>query len=88
LFSRFSHFPEANNGHARARRDRSRQCRAAFRRDIDAYNRTPGDKTFRIYLAENRAVIQEHARLSGFPANRVTEIGKVIDPTTANGAKG
>jgi len=33
-------------------------------------------------------VIQEHARLSGFPASRVTEIGKMIDPTTANGAKG
>jgi hypothetical protein len=47
-----------------------------------------GDKTFCIYLAESPAVIQEHARLSGFPANRVTEIGKVIDPTTANGAKG
>ena len=46
------------------------------------------DKTFCIYLAESPAVIQEHARLSGFPASRVTEIGKMIDPTTANGAKG
>jgi hypothetical protein len=44
------------------------------------------DKLFCIYLADSPAVIQEHARLSGFPAHRVTEIGKVIDPSTANGA--
>jgi hypothetical protein len=46
------------------------------------------DKIFCIYLAEDPAVIQEHARMSGFPAHRITEVGKVIDPTTANGAKG
>jgi hypothetical protein len=45
------------------------------------------DKIFCIYLAEDPAVIQEHARMSGFPAHRITEVGKVIDPTTANGAK-
>ncbi len=43
------------------------------------------DKTFCIYLAEDEAVIQEHARLSGFPANKVTEIAGKIDPTTAHG---
>lgn len=42
-----------------------------------------GDKTFCIYLAEDTDVIAEHARLSGFPATTVTEIGKIIDPTTA-----
>lgn len=41
------------------------------------------DKTFCIYLAESEAVIQEHAKLSGFPANKVTEVTGVIDPTTA-----
>ena len=41
------------------------------------------DKTFCLYLAEDEAVIQEHARLSGFPATRVTEIAGVIDPATA-----
>ncbi|MGE0044990.1 MAG: DUF4242 domain-containing protein [Hyphomonadaceae bacterium] len=40
------------------------------------------DKTFCIYLAENEGAVQEHARLSGFPANRVTEITGMIDPTT------
>ena len=41
------------------------------------------DKTFCIYLAENEDVIREHAKISGFPANTITEIGGIIDPTTA-----
>jgi hypothetical protein len=41
------------------------------------------NKTFCVYLAEDEAVIQEHARLSGFPANKVTEINRIIDPSTA-----
>ncbi len=40
------------------------------------------DKTFCIYLAESEDQIREHARLSGFPANRITEVTEVIDPTT------
>jgi hypothetical protein len=43
-----------------------------------------GDKTFCVYLAKDEEVIREHARRSGFPANRVTEIRKTIDPTTSN----
>jgi len=43
------------------------------------------DKTFCVYLAEGPEVIQEHARLSGFPATRITEIRRVIDPMTAHG---
>jgi hypothetical protein len=42
------------------------------------------DKTFCVYLAEGPEVIQEHARLSGFPATRITEIRRVIDPMTAH----
>ncbi len=41
------------------------------------------DKTFCIYLAENEDHIREHARLSGFPANKITEVTGMIDPTTA-----
>ena len=41
-----------------------------------------GDKTFCIYLAESEDKIHEHAARSGFPATKVTEIGKIIDPTT------
>jgi methionine synthase I (cobalamin-dependent) len=40
------------------------------------------DKTFCVYLAKDEAIIDRHAELSGFPANKVTEIGKMIDPTT------
>jgi hypothetical protein len=41
------------------------------------------DRTFCVYLAEDEAAVQEHARLSGFPATKVTEVARVIDPTTA-----
>ena len=42
------------------------------------------DKTFCVYLADNEEAVQEHARLSGFPANKVTEIRSIIDPMTAS----
>ena len=45
------------------------------------------DKMFCMYLANDEAIIQRHAELSGFPATRVTEIGKMIDPTTATNGK-
>lgn len=41
------------------------------------------DKTFCVYLAENEAAVHEHAKLSGFPASKVTEVRSVIDPMTA-----
>lgn len=40
------------------------------------------DKTFCVYLADSEEAIREHARLSGFPASRITEIARIIDPTT------
>ncbi len=43
-----------------------------------------GDKTFCIYLANNEGVIRKHAEISGFPATKITEIKRMIDPTTAN----
>ncbi len=41
------------------------------------------DKTFCIYLAEDEAAIHRHAKLSGFPANKITAVTSMIDPTTA-----
>ena len=41
------------------------------------------DKTFCIYLADSEASVHEHARLSGFPAGKVTEVRTIIDPMTA-----
>jgi hypothetical protein len=40
------------------------------------------DKIFCIYLAANEGIIRRHAEMSGFPATKITEIRKVIDPTT------
>jgi hypothetical protein len=41
------------------------------------------NKTFCVYLAKDEAIIRQHAELSGFPASRITEVRKMIDPTTA-----
>lgn len=42
-----------------------------------------GDQIHCIYRAPNEAMVREHARLGGFPADRVSEIVTIIDPTTA-----
>jgi hypothetical protein len=41
-----------------------------------------GDKTFCVYLAIDEAIIRKHAEMSGFPATKITEVRKMIDPTT------
>jgi hypothetical protein len=41
------------------------------------------DKTYCIYLAEDEVAVREHARLSGFPATKISEVRGVIDPMTA-----
>jgi Nickel responsive protein SCO4226-like len=42
------------------------------------------DKTYCIYLADSEEAVYEHSRLSGFPANKVTEVRGVISPMTAS----
>jgi len=42
-----------------------------------------GDKIYCVYIAPNEAMIREHASQGGFPANRVSEVKTIIDPTTA-----
>jgi hypothetical protein len=42
-----------------------------------------GDKIYCVYIAPNEEMIREHATQGGFPANRISEIKSVIDPTTA-----
>jgi len=41
------------------------------------------NKTFCVYLAKDEAIIRKHAEISGFPATKITEVRKMIDPTTA-----
>ena len=41
------------------------------------------DKVYCVYIAPDEAAVREHAERGGFPADRVSEIRSVIDPTTA-----
>ena len=43
-----------------------------------------GDKVYCIYLAADEASIHEHARRVGLPANRVSAVRRLIDPTMAS----
>jgi Protein of unknown function (DUF4242) len=41
------------------------------------------DKIYCIYIAPNEQMIREHAQQGGFPANRISEVKRMIDPTSA-----
>ncbi len=41
------------------------------------------DKVYCVYIAPDAAMIEEHARLGGFPANKISRVKSIIDPTTA-----
>ena len=41
------------------------------------------DKVYCVYIAPNEELVREHARQGGFPADRVSEVKAIIDPTTA-----
>jgi hypothetical protein len=70
------------------------QLRAAAAKSNDALRQLAPDiqwvesyvadnKTFCVYLARDEAVIRKHAEISGFPATKITEVKRIIDPTTA-----
>ena len=42
-----------------------------------------GDKVYCIYISPNEKMIREHAEQTGIPANRISQVTSVIDPTTA-----
>lgn len=42
-----------------------------------------GNKIYCIYIAPNEEMVREHAKQGGFPANSISEIATIIDPTTA-----
>ena len=46
------------------------------------------DRVYCIYIAPNEELIREHARQGGFPANRISEVRGIIDPTTAESKAG
>ena len=41
------------------------------------------DKIYCVYIAPNKELIEEHAKQGGFPANKISEVRAMIDPTTA-----
>jgi len=41
------------------------------------------DKVYCVYISPNEEMIREHAKQGGFPANKISEIKTMIDPTTA-----
>jgi hypothetical protein len=44
------------------------------------------DRIYCVYLAENEEIVRAHAGRAGLPANRISEVIRIADPTTANGA--
>jgi len=46
------------------------------------------DKIYCVYIAPNEEVVREHAQLGGFPANSVSKVVRMIDPTTSERAEG
>ena len=84
--------PEIGSAEREALRDAARKSNGvladmkAEKKNIQwEHTYVTGDKTFCIYLADNEALINEHAERSGFPATVVTEVRKMIDPVTAEG---
>lgn len=41
------------------------------------------DKVYCVYVAPDEATVRRHAEKGGFPANRISQVRSVIDPTTA-----
>ena len=42
-----------------------------------------GDKVYCVYIAPNEKLVRQHAEQGGFPANKISEVTSIIDPTTA-----
>lgn len=42
-----------------------------------------GDKVYCVYIAPNEEMVRQHASQGGFPANRISEVKTIIDPTTS-----
>lgn len=63
---------------------KSNDTLAALGKDIQwVESYVADDKTFCVYLAEDESIIRRHAEQSGFPATKITEVRRMIDPTTA-----
>ncbi|HXZ12756.1 MAG TPA: DUF4242 domain-containing protein [Candidatus Sulfotelmatobacter sp.] len=70
------------------------QIRAASQKSLEALKQlgpgiqwlqsyVTGDKVYCVYLAPDEATIKEHAKRAGLPANRISAVRRLIDPTSA-----
>ena len=75
--------------YAEALRDASKNSNAVLANmspEIEwVHSYVAGDKIYCVYNAPSEQLIREHAEKSGFPANKITPVTAVIDPSTANG---
>jgi hypothetical protein len=62
---------------------KSNEALAQFSPDVQwVESYVAADKTFCVYLAKDEDVIRKHAKISGFPATKITPVRTMIDPTT------
>lgn len=60
---------------------KSKEVLCALGTDIQwIHSYVAGDKIYCIYMAKNKEILYEHARIAGFPANKITEVANIIDP--------
>jgi hypothetical protein len=60
---------------------KSREVICSLGSDIQwIHSYVAGDKIYCIYMAKNKEILLEHAKLGGFPANSITEVANIIDP--------
>src|ERR1700689_1028348 len=65
----------------RAAAQKSNAVLAELEPDIQwGENYVAADKTFCVYLAKDESMIRKHSEMSGFPASKITEVPKMIDP--------
>jgi len=63
---------------------KSREALCKLGTDIQwIHSYVAGDKIYCIYLAPDEELIREHARLGGFPADSITRIANIIEPSTS-----
>jgi hypothetical protein len=71
----------------RAAAAKSNQVLSELGPDIEwIHSYVTGDKLYCVYDARSAELIASHAEISGFPANRITPVSSLIDPSTANPA--
>ena len=79
--------PDVNKLNAEQLRGAAKKSNEALRQlapDIQwNHSYVVDNKTFCIYLATDASFVAKHAELSGFPANKVSEVHRIIAPTTA-----